>query len=200
MCRISYLCGLGNPGGTYSNTRHNLGFQVLDLLAGECNLSWKKLNNRAAVTVWKTRCGEVVLFKPLSYMNLSGIALSLFSGLNSSNLLVICDDINLPTGTLRIRRSGGSGGHKGLESLEEEFGSRKFARLRMGIGPAPSSSIWKEFVLQPFSELEMSDVISMREEALEAIKLTVTRGIETAMRQFNKKSKEEKGEELDNLG
>jgi PTH1 family peptidyl-tRNA hydrolase len=187
MCEISYLCGLGNPGSTYADTRHNLGFQVLDLLASERNLSWKKLDNRIAVAVWKTGYGEVTLFKPLSYINLSGTALSAFGGLDRSNLLVICDDINLRTGTIRIRESGGSGGHRGLESLEKELDSRKFARIRMGIGPAPSSSLWKEFVLQPFSELEMPDVISMRNEALEAINVTVTRGIKTAMQQFNKK-------------
>ncbi|MCD6380159.1 aminoacyl-tRNA hydrolase [bacterium] len=183
---MSYLCGLGNPGNTYTNTRHNLGFQVLDLLAGERNLNWIKLDKRVVAAVWRTGQGEVTLFKPLSYVNLSGIALSAFGGLDRSNLLVICDDINLRTGTIRIRESGGSGGHRGLDSIEKELDSRKFARLRMGIGPAPSS-LWKEFVLQPFSELEMPDVIAMRDEALEAIKVTVTRGIKAAMQQFNKK-------------
>jgi len=186
MCGISYLCGLGNPGNKYIDTRHNLGFQVLDLIADEYNLSWETLHNRA-VAVWKTRSGKVTLFKPLSYMNLSGVVLSAFKGLNLSNLLVICDDVHLQTGTIRIRESGGSGGHRGLESIEKELDSSKFARLRMGIGPVPPPILWKEFVLQPFVESEMSDVISMRKEALEAIKVTVLRGIEATMQQFNQK-------------
>jgi len=187
VCGISYLCGLGNPGSMYADTRHNLGFQVLDLLAGEYNLSWNSGNESADVAIWKTRHGKVTLIKPLSYINLSGSVLSFFSRLESSNILVICDDINLTVGSLRIKRSGGSGGHKGLESIEEEFDSNEFARLRMGIGPAPQSSEWKEFVLKPFSESEISDVSSMRKEAVEAIKVIVNRGIETAMRNFNRK-------------
>ena len=187
MDRISYLCGLGNPGSEYENTRHNLGFNVLDSLAEQNDASWENLKGKAAVSSWHARGREVILIKPLTYVNLSGTALKLFPGIEPSNLLVICDDINLDLGSIRIRRSGGSGGHNGLESIENYLGAKDYPRLRIGIGPPPEPSKWKDFVLGRFTERESEIVQDVLQEAVGAVKTIILNGIQEAMQQFNRR-------------
>ena len=190
MERISYLCGLGNPGKEYCNTRHNLGFTVLDSLAEKLNTTWKNAWGKAEITDWYVQGREVVLVKPLTYVNLSGTVLKLFPGLQPSNILVICDDINLELGTTRIRRSGGSGGHNGLESFEAHLGSKDYPRLRIGIGPPPDPSRWKDFVLGRFTDREMEILEQTLPEAVKAVETVVLSGIQEAMQTFNRRSVE----------
>ncbi|MFO7916299.1 MAG: aminoacyl-tRNA hydrolase [Candidatus Krumholzibacteriales bacterium] len=187
MDRISYLCGLGNPGSEYDRTRHNLGFDVLDSLARKIGAAWKNADGKAEIADWYIDGREVLLVKPLTYVNLSGTALRLFPGIEPSNLLVICDDINLDLGSIRIRRSGGSGGHNGLESIENYLGSRDYPRLRIGIGPPPDPSRWKDFVLGSFTGREeeiMEDILS---EAVEAVETVILCGVREAMQRFNRR-------------
>jgi PTH1 family peptidyl-tRNA hydrolase len=145
--------GLGNPGPEYAGTRHNVGFDVLDLLANRLRLRWEAQGS-ALRAVWpEARC---VLVKPLSYMNRSGSALRQawrdYAPAGPASLLVVTDDFHLPVGALRLRPSGSTGGHNGLASLEEVLGSQDYPRLRIGVGdPGPDAV---EFVLSSFSAAE----------------------------------------------
>ncbi len=188
MRRPLYICGLGNPGFQYESTRHNLGFETIDLLAARIGAGWKMSHEEAAVARGAIGGFEVKLLKPLTYVNASGTILDQFEDLSSNNFLVVCDDINLLLGNIRIRGSGGSGGHKGLESIESYFESRLFPRLRMGIGPPPQPAFWKDFVLQPFSDKERDVVERMKREAVEAIEAVVTDGVDEAMQSYNSKT------------
>ena len=188
MSEISFLCGLGNPGEEFASTRHNLGFDTLDLLARRKKLGWKKKNGTALVCQWNCGSGKVVLIKPLTYMNLSARAFKFYPSISEDSLLVICDDINLPLGRLRIRNSGGSGGHKGLESISGYFANDGYARLRMGVGPSPSGEEWSDFVLAPFVGDERQIAGRMIEDAADAVEMIVRAGIEAAQEAFNKRS------------
>jgi PTH1 family peptidyl-tRNA hydrolase len=135
------------------------------------------------------RCGQLVLFKPLSYMNRSGgpvARLLAAEGATPEDLLVLVDDVNLPLGTVRLRASGSSGGHNGLESVEEALGTRDYARLRMGVGRCPPRRDLAEYVLEPFEEDEWPAVDHMCEVALDAILVWARRGAEPAMEMFNR--------------
>lgn len=187
MRSISYICGLGNPGSEYKDTRHNLGFETLDLIASRIGSSWIVERGSVAYARGAIEGKEIILLKPLAYMNLSGTVLDRFKSLSEDNLLVICDDINLPFGSIRIRLSGGSGGHKGLESVERHFDSNDFARLRMGIGPAPDPGRWSDFVLEKFTDKELTKVGGMVREAAEAVETAVSAGVGLAMQEFNGK-------------
>ena len=188
MSDISFLCGLGNPGEEYASTRHNLGFDTLDLLARRKKLGWKKKDGTALVCQWNSGSGVVVLIKPLTYMNLSARAFKFYPSLSEDSLLVICDDINLPLGRLRIRSSGGSGGHKGLESISGYFANDGYSRLRMGVGPSPPGEEWSDFVLAPFVGGDRQIAESMIEDAADAVEMIVRAGIEASQREFNKRS------------
>lgn len=188
MDRISYLCGLGNPGSDYHRTRHNLGFDLLDMLARKIRSGWRFVEDKAAVSKGNIAGREVVMFKPLTYVNLTGKSFSLFPDLTESNLLVACDDINLDLGNIRIRSSGGSGGHNGLESIERYFNSRDYPRLRMGIGPPPEPSHWKEFVLERFTGGEQEAVEEMLSTAVRAVETVVADGIREGMQKFNRRN------------
>lgn len=187
MQDISFICGLGNPGAQYSGTRHNLGFDVLDRLSGKYGLPWKESAGRSLTALWKVRGRKVLLVKPLTFMNLSGEALRRTEGLLPSSLLVVCDDINLPLGTVRMRAGGGPGGHRGLESIEEALGTRSFPRLRLGCGPAPEGEEWSDYVLGPFSSEELPLRDGLLDRAVEAVETAVRRDIQTAMNEFNRR-------------
>jgi len=147
------VLGLGNPGAEYAGTRHNVGFDVLDLFASRRRLEWKFQDSALEASLPELR---TVLVKPLTYMNRCGTALrqqQLARGpLAPASIFVITDDFNLPLGSLRLRASGSSGGHNGLVSLEEALGSQDFPRLRVGVGEPGHDSV--EFVLSPFSTAE----------------------------------------------
>ncbi len=180
--------GLGNPGRKYKSTRHNLGFQVLDSLAKKHK---KKLKSgpgdfHFARISFKDR--DVYLVKPDTFMNHSGMAVSDCLKrweVRPEELLVICDDLYLPLGRIRIRNKGSDGGHNGLKSIIAEIGTTDFPRLRMGIGqPQPNYSA-EEYVLEPFARTERKTVRQMIKTAAEAADSCIIEGVEKAMNRFN---------------
>jgi len=183
--RIRCVAGLGNPGPEYIGTRHNIGFMVIDQLAAQLGLVWEKSTKWDAVT---SKRGDLVLTKPMSFMNRSGyplVAIAQFYKIAPSEILVVLDDLALPLGRIRIRASGGTGGHNGLDSVIMQFGSEEIPRLRIGIGAAPAAGS-VDYVLGHFFEEERTLVKSAIERSVEAIKCAVDNGIVAAMNTFNK--------------
>jgi PTH1 family peptidyl-tRNA hydrolase len=184
---LRLVAGLGNPGPEYPETRHNLGFTVVDLVAAQLGVHWEKSSKWDAVTA-KTR--GALLVKPLSYMNRSGhplFAIARFYKIQAQEILIVLDDLDLPLGRLRIRLSGGPGGHNGLESIIIEFGTEAIPRLRIGIGaPPPQGAV--DYVLSRFLEEEKPVVRSTIERAAEAVKCAIDNGLVAAMNQFNPES------------
>ncbi|MFL6515455.1 MAG: aminoacyl-tRNA hydrolase [Chthoniobacterales bacterium] len=185
--KIRLIAGLGNPGPEYQQTRHNIGFMVLDQLAADLGLSWDK-SSKAEATVAKS--GDLLLVKPLAFMNHSGfpiVAVAQFYKIDPNEMLIVFDDFALPLGRLRMRPDGGTGGHNGLESIIVQFGTDKIPRLRIGIGGAPSQGA-VDHVLGRFFEEEMPAVRSAVERAVQAAKCAVDNGLVSAMNTFNPES------------
>ena len=183
--RIRCIAGLGNPGPEYAGTRHNIGFLVVDQLAASLGLSWEKSTKWDAIT---SKRGELLLAKPLSFMNRSGyplVAIAQFYKIAPSEILVVLDDFALPLGRIRIRASGGTGGHNGLESVIMQFGTEDIPRLRIGIGAAPAAGS-VDYVLGRFFEEERPLVKLAIERSVEAIKWAVDNGVVAAMNTFNR--------------
>lgn len=185
MTDISLVFGLGNPGPEYEGTRHNLGFDTLDRIASRHRLGWRRRGDLAGTSIWRFSGRAVTLVKPRTFMNRSGDALLLFEGVSPEALLVVCDDLALPTGSIRIREGGGAGGHRGLESIVERLGSDRFARLRLGVGPAPEAAEWSDYVLERFEPDEEETAAEMIERAADAVEAALSAGIEAAQRRFN---------------
>ena len=183
--RIHCVAGLGNPGPEYAGTRHNIGFMVIDQLAAQLGLAWEKSTRWDALT---SKQGDVVLAKPLSFMNRSGhplVAIAQFYKIAPAEILVVLDDFALPLGRIRIRAGGGSGGHNGLDSVIMQFGTEEIPRLRIGIGGAPAAGS-VDYVLGPFLEEEGALVKSAIGRSVQAIKCVVDNGVVAAMNTFNK--------------
>jgi PTH1 family peptidyl-tRNA hydrolase len=182
--RIRLVAGLGNPGSDYAHTRHNIGFMVVDLLAHEAGVRWEKSSKADAATA---KFGDALLVKPASYMNRSGQplhAIAQFYKIKPQEILIVLDDFSLPLGRLRIRQSGGPGGHNGLESVIVQFGTEEIPRLRVGIGPAPAEGS-SDYVLSNFFEEQKPLVRSTIERAVEAVKCAVDKSVVSAMNTFN---------------
>ena len=183
--QIRLVAGLGNPGPEYAATRHNIGFMVVDQLAAQFGSIWEKSSKWDALIA---KLGSVFLAKPMTYMNRSGYAvleLVQFYKIQPSEILVVLDDIALPLGRLRLRASGGSGGHNGLESIILQFGTEDIPRLRIGIGEAPQSGS-VDYVLSRFVEEEKPVVRSAIDRATEAVKCAIDNNLISAMNIFNK--------------
>ena len=187
------IVGLGNPGIKYAFTRHNAGFLVIDELASRSKARLREVRGQSCIARTFVAGREVILAKPLTFMNRSGIAvaalLRLFS-LGRENLLVVYDDLDLPSGRIRLRASGGSGGHKGMASIIALLQSEEIARLRLGIGRPDSSeeSIGGseiDYVLSPFSPAEEKIVLEAVLRAADAVEVFLTRGLEEAMNRYN---------------
>lgn len=180
--------GLGNPGKSHQKTRHNLGFRVLDSLAKRLKVGLKEKRYKSLMGRGKIGRERIVLVQPLTFMNNSGIAAaSLARNLNIplKNLVVVCDDIDLPIGRIRVRKKGGSGGHKGLESIIQRLKSNEFPRLRLGIGRPPRGMDPKKYVLQDFTKEENLLVKKAIDKAGEALIFLVEEGITSAMNKYN---------------
>ena len=183
------IVGLGNPGRRYSDTRHNIGFQIADRLAARHGLRFSRRQALAFVADGLIDKLPVTLAKPQGYMNTSGrsvAALVRFYRLPLSRLLVLYDDLDLPVGTLRMRPGGGAGGHHGMESIIQHVGSQDFPRLRIGIGRPPGRMDPMAYVLQRFSEEQLPDIEVARERAADAAYTWATEGLEAAMTRFNR--------------
>jgi PTH1 family peptidyl-tRNA hydrolase len=184
------IVGLGNPGAEYEWTRHNLGFMLVDTVAGQAGCSVKRSECRALVgqTVLEGRKAELV--KPQTYMNLSGESVACLlrkrAGLKpSADLLVVSDDIALPFGTMRLRPGGSSGGQKGLKNIISALGTDEFMRLRIGIKPDHPVSDTAAFVLERFPRAQRAEVEQILERASEALRAVLRDGIDKAMAQYN---------------
>ena len=184
------VAGLGNPGPEYEGTRHNVGFAVIDRLAGDAGIAVKRLDSRALTGRGRIDDEAVVLAKPVTYMNASGEAITaLLKKLNlaAEDLLVVSDDIDLPVGVLRLKPKGSSGGQKGLKSVEATLGTRDFARLRVGIRGEhyTRENELSDYVLDRFSRSERPTIDATVERAAEAVRLWIVSGITAAMNRFN---------------
>jgi len=187
---VKIIVGLGNPGVHYRWSRHNVGFQVMDRLSEMqripfCSKRFKTLYG----TGW-INSQNVVLAKPLTFMNLSGEAvkkiISAFSA-GMEDLIVIHDDLDLPVGRLRVKRRGGDGGHQGVRSIIEATGVNAFLRLKVGIGRPPKGMEPAEYVLKAFEEDDQPEIDSALCRAAEALVVILSEGVEAAMNRFQKK-------------
>jgi peptidyl-tRNA hydrolase, PTH1 family len=192
------IAGLGNPGRKYQGTRHNVGFEIVDLLADRARAIWESAPRGIEALVARDRERDMVLAKPLTFMNLSGTAtqgLLQFFKIEVADLLVIVDDINLELGRLRARPAGSAGGHNGLRSIIEALGMGEFARLRVGVGRGDARRDLADHVLARFEPDERPIVAEAVGRAADAAELFVTEGIAPMMNKFNRKEeKQEDGE------
>lgn len=185
---MKLIVGLGNPGKKYTRNRHNIGFQVIDLLAQRHRLPFDKKQLNAEVASGTIGAERVLLAKPQSYMNESGRpvqGLASFYKIPHDQIIIVVDDLDLPAGQLRLRPEGGSGGQRGMKSIMESLGTDKVARLRIGIGRPPGRMDPAAYVLQDFSTEEETEMAIVRQEAADALELWMVEGITTAMNQFN---------------
>jgi peptidyl-tRNA hydrolase, PTH1 family len=182
------IVGLGNPGAEYADTRHNIGFRVLDTLAASAEAKWQsdRLADRCEMSF---RGRKLVLIKPTTYMNLSGRAVSYhLNALKApaDRLVVITDDIALPFGTVRLRAKGSAGGHNGLKDISATLGHDSYTRLRVGVGADFPAGRQVDYVLGNFSRDEARDLPLVLAEAVACIQTIVFRGIGEAMTQHNR--------------
>jgi len=194
---LKLIVGLGNPGKKYEWSRHNLGFMVIDTLADQYGLTWKK-NQVHHGWISRGRLGAQLcqLFKPAMYMNRSGQAvgsLRRYLGLELFDLLVICDDLNLDFGQIRIRPTGSDGGHNGLDSVIRHLGSKDFGRLRIGIGAPSPGQDPADFVLSEFYSGERKELGHLCDEAATCCVAWLSQGMGKTMNRFNQRKKKEKG-------
>jgi PTH1 family peptidyl-tRNA hydrolase len=190
MENLHLIAGLGNPGAKYARTRHNIGFQLLELLSRRWRVTWANEKKFLAMTARCERDGRTALLElPQTFMNASGEAVKAmmaFYQVPLNRLLVAVDDADLPLGEIRLRARGSSGGHHGLESIEQQLGSREFARLRLGIGRTDDGR--REiagYVLAPFTAEESAVVEQVLAKAASQVECWLESGIEKAMNQFN---------------
>ncbi len=185
---MKLIVGLGNPGRAYAGTRHNVGFDVVDLLAERHRLAWESAPAEAVLAKWREASALVV--KPLTFMNLSGQAvgdLLRFYKIDLADLFVVVDDVNLELGRLRARPGGSAGGHNGLKSLIGLLGTEEFARLRVGVGRGDARRDLADHVLTKFDPQERADVVEAVGRAADAAELFVAEGIGPVMNRFNRK-------------
>lgn len=181
------VIGLGNPGREYERSRHNVGFLVADELARRHG---RRLNDRAAKSLTqRVELGEkeLVLAKPQTMMNLSGVAAKALRAKYNvplDRVLVVHDDLDLPFGRLRIRRGGSSAGNHGMDSVIESFGTKDFIRFRVGIGRPPGNGV--DYVLSPFTESERAQLPDVVARVADAVEVVVEHGLERAMTDFNR--------------
>ncbi|QDU79714.1 Peptidyl-tRNA hydrolase [Polystyrenella longa] len=186
---MNLIIGLGNPGKKYESTRHNIGFDVINELARRGDADRVQLKFDSELTECQINSQKVLLAKPLTYMNLSGKAIRQivdFYKLNISDLLVICDDLNLDTGRLRLRGKGSSGGQKGLQNTIDQLGGRSdFARLRIGIGRPDGKLSVTDYVLKKFSQREQEDIQHAIQVAADAAEHWMQGDLVGTMNKFN---------------
>ena len=184
------VVGLGNPGKQYSATRHNVGFTLIQRLADKLNVRLKKRKYSAKAAQVELENNPVLLVKPWTYMNKSGRAVKKLlecTGTRLNRMLVVYDDLDIPLGEIRIRKSGGPGTHNGMASIVQEIDSTEFPRIRIGIGPLPPGVDATDFVLGDFLNEEKQVIYSCLALTEESVMHILANGIEKAMTKFNRK-------------
>jgi PTH1 family peptidyl-tRNA hydrolase len=182
------VIGLGNPGPRYAATRHNAGFMVVGLLAERIGGRFKSHKSRGDVIEGRLAGHPVVLAKPRSYMNESGgpiAAIARFYKVPVERITVVHDDLDLPFGSLRLKRGGGDGGHNGLRSTTSALGSKDYLRVRFGIGRPPGRQDPADYVLREFDVAERKEVPFLVDRAADAVEALLAQGLEAAQNEFN---------------
>lgn len=188
MSQSFLIIGLGNPGREYKDTRHNIGFMLIDSLAEKLNARGMKVQSKAITISALYNERKIILAKPQTYMNLSGQSvqgLLNFYKIPFENLLVAHDDLDIPFGTIRIRPTGGPGGQRGMADTIEQLGTKDFPRLRLGIGRPPGRMQAKDYVLQNFSKDDQKLLPDILARGAEATLEFVMNGLNMAMNKFN---------------
>ena len=196
---MKLVAGLGNPGARYRGTRHNVGFEVVDLLARRQRLDFEAAPADAVFARWRRSdaggAGDVVLLaKPLTFMNLSGdavAALARYYKVETPDLLIVCDDVNLPLGRLRVRGSGTEGGHNGLRSVAAMLGTIDYPRLRIGVGRGDLRRDMADHVLARFEPEEESGIEAAVARAADAVETWLDDGLAKTMNVFNRSDESE---------
>ena len=196
------IAGLGNPGKQYEGTRHNIGWQVIDELAGKYNIRVTESKFRGLIGKGMIGGEKVVLVKPLTFMNLSGECIKEVTHFykidETSQLIVVADDISLNVGQIRMRKKGSAGGHNGLKNIIAHLGHENFMRIKMGVGDKPAGYDLADYVLGHFSKEEEKILGESRKTAVLAIETIMTDGIEKAMNLYNtKKTPQKNGKEAE---
>jgi PTH1 family peptidyl-tRNA hydrolase len=182
------IAGLGNPGREFRMNRHNVGFMLLDRLAEEMGTTFRRRQAGSLVTDGRIDGSKVILAKPQGFMNTSGgpvSSLVRFFQVPLDHLIVVHDDLDIPLGTLRLRGSGGSAGHRGMQSIISRLGSQEFPRLRIGIGRPPGRMDPADYVLKDFSESEHELLEFTLDRAMQCVRDVLLDGLELAMTRFN---------------
>jgi peptidyl-tRNA hydrolase, PTH1 family len=183
---VKLIVGLGNPGREYEQTRHNIGFMVVDEMARRHELQWR--NEGQVVFAKKFGAPEFLLAKPKTYMNLSGVAVSEFANYRNvehDDLLVVVDDVDLPLGRMRARARGSAGTHNGLKSVVAQLGTTGFPRLRVGVGRGDRRRDLADYVLAKFDAAEQAALNEIVTRAAEAAEMFAAEGIEKVMNRYN---------------
>jgi len=184
------IVGLGNPGPEYEWTPHNLGFLAVDALAEQARIRVTRPEAKALVGRGEFAGGEVILAKPQTFMNLSGVAVRMLLeryGLDPAQMIVVVDDVDLPWGSLRIRERGSAGTHNGLKSIVSSIGTQEFLRIRLGIGPEKVWGQLRDYVLSEMDPVERKIAAQLVADAIEAVCVICAEGVSKAMSQFNRK-------------
>jgi len=191
---VKLIVGLGNPGIEYQFTPHNLGFLTVDRIANDLGIEVRNRQCRALTARATIGDVPVMLAKPETYMNLSGLSVRELVDEHQvevkSDLIVIYDELDLPLGAIRIRQRGGTAGHNGMESIQGALGTNEFLRIRLGIAPEHKVSDGAKFVLTPFRKAQDAVVDDMLDKAAEAVEVIVKEGPAAAMNKFNRKAEE----------
>jgi peptidyl-tRNA hydrolase, PTH1 family len=189
------IVGLGNPGKEYQNTRHNIGFQVIDAIAEKNHITVKEKKHKALIGKGMVAGQKAVLVKPQTYMNLSGESvrdvIDFYKVDERTELIVISDDISLDVGQIRIRKKGSAGGHNGLKNIILHLGHDQFQRIKMGVGEKPQGYDLADYVLGHFAKEEQKVLEDSIERAAEAVELMMSEGADAAMNRYNQKNKTE---------
>jgi len=185
---VNLIVGLGNPGRKYRFTRHNAGFMVVDELVGRNGIDLERRRYKTRFGRGLIREHEAILAKPLTFMNLSGLAvghiMKVFH-LEERDLIVIHDDVDIDFGRIRIRQGGGHGGHKGIESIQNFLGGSGFIRVKVGIGRPKGDSNLSDYVLEPFSDDEKISLKEIIGRAAESVETLICKGVQVAKARFN---------------
>jgi len=192
---VKLIVGLGNPGIEYQFTPHNMGFLAVDRIAEQCGVRVTNRHCRAQTARTRIAGHEVVLAKPETYMNLSGMSVAElvreYEARPQEDLVLLYDELDLPFGSLRVRPRGRSAGHNGAESVIAALGTQVIMRVRLGIGPDHPVGDGARYVLSPFKKSQLPVVDQVLDQAADAVKMILAEGIQAAMNRFNRKPEEE---------
>lgn len=185
------IAGLGNPKKEYDNTRHNIGFAMIDALADKYQISVMDIKNKGMTGKGIINGQKVILVKPLTFMNLSGECISALTDYYKidpeTELIVVSDDISLPPGQIRVRKKGSAGGHNGLKNIIQHLGTEGFQRIRLGVGEKPKGYDLADYVLGHFSREEEASIKEGIGKAIEAAEMMLAGETDRAMNEFNRK-------------